>query len=247
MSAEAILMSAYALATQERYDEARRLLASCPEALQSTSGQDLLARMALEQGMEDEAKRIWSQILSAHPDFEPAKKALDAFANPPEEQEDDERKNVPVLAILVLALGAGLALWGLLRKSETVVQIEERVQTNTVERIVNVPVPVTTVVTSVVEKVTIVTNAVPVIQREVVTNIVERVVTKEVEKIVYREPVAVTNTATTAVATPAALYDAPPPHMSVMYDEDRYTWFDRMILGAYRGLGLVPEPNMLPR
>lgn len=258
MTTESAILRAYALLSQGEYEDAERMLAGAQGALDTPSGADLLARLRFEQGFDDEARQIWSRIHEAFPDFEPATKALEAFENPPPETEESEetRRVFPVFALLVLLAGVGLATWGFLRKPETVVRIEERVLTNTVEKVVNVPVVSCT--TSFVDRVSYVTNVVRDIQTKFVTNTIVRVETNEVPKIetriVYRDPVVAQTNAVTSMPTVATGVPIVPqadavkpskamPHVVRPATATQGSWADRAILGIYTKMGLLPEPK----
>ena len=261
MTSEVAILRAYALFSQGKCDAALEMLKNAPKALNTPSGADLAARIRFEQGLADEAKRIWERIHAAFPDFEPAAKALEAFVNPPEteaeESEDEDespRRVFPIVALLVLLLGIGCAVWGFCRKPESVVQKE--VFTNEVERVVNVP--VTQVVTSVVERVAFVTNTVSVVQRVVETNVVERVVTNVVEKVVYKDRevpqtnfVAAVAKETTVPSPASSQQDATQLPRSdsssrPMRISSEASWFDEAVLDLCHRLGLLPEMKMLP-
>lgn len=255
MTNESAILRAYALLSQERYDEAEQMLKGAPGALNTPAGADLFARLRFEQGFAEEARQIWERINRAFPDFDPANKALAAFISPPEQQDDDatdeDRRKFPLLAILFLLIGGTLAAWGLLRKPETIVQVREHVLTNMVDRVVEVP--VTSFVTSVVERTSVVTDTVTVVKCEVQTNTIEKVVVKEVEKIVYKEPVVVEAreehdlNKKIEVSGKAANESAPPKQPNLerqpprRADRSHETWIDRAIKGLYTKLGLLPE------
>lgn len=188
MNLEAVLMSAYALATQERFDEAERVLESCPEAVQTVPGQDLLARIRLAQGQTDQARQIWDRILSVEPANPEAKAAIDALDHPIPDPPNPYRKFVIAGAIAV-ALGIGISIVGALNRSAPVVvaqeprtvfvtNVVERVQTNTVikteTKVVEVEKPVERIVEHVVTNVVDRTVEVPVVS--VITQYVDRVV-----------------------------------------------------------------------
>lgn len=195
MNPEAVLMSAYAFATQERYGEAEKLLASCPEAIKSVQGQDLLARIRLAEGKIDEARSIWERILVIDSSYSQASTALQALDHPV--QDGGQNKGRIAIAIAI-ALVAGIFIWSLGRgcrseisgpcpRPQTVYVTNDviRVQTNEVVRtetkVVDRPIDrfVDRYFTNVVEKVV----EVP----------VTTVVTSEVERVVERI-VVVTNT-----------------------------------------------------
>ena len=263
MTSEVSILRAYALFSQGKCDAALEMLKNAPKALNTPSGADLAARIRFEQGFADEAKAIWERIHAAFPDFAPATKALEAFAIPPEEAEESEdedeppRRAFPIVALLVLFLGVGCAIWGFCRKPETVVQVQKEVFTNEVERVVNVP--VTQFVPSVVERVAFVTNTVSVVQRVVETNVIERVVTNVVEKVVYMERevlktnfVAAVAKETTVLSPASSQQDASqlPRSDSSSPRPKRVSaeasWFDEAVLDLYHRLGLLPEMKMLP-
>lgn len=85
MTKESIILRAYALLSQGKYEEATQMLKSAPEVLNTPSGADLYARLCFEQGLIDEARQIWDHIHEVFPDFESATKALEAFEGLPKE------------------------------------------------------------------------------------------------------------------------------------------------------------------
>ena len=176
-------MSAYALATQERFDEAERLLESCPEAGQSVSGQDLLARIRLAQG-----RQIWNRILSVEPTNPEAKAAIDALDHPICDPPNPYRKFV-IAGVIAVALGIVISIVGALnrpvpvvmaqdRRTVFVTNVVERVQTNTVikteTKVVEIKKPVERIVERVVTNIVDRTVEVPVVS--VTTQYVDRVV-----------------------------------------------------------------------
>lgn len=180
MNPEAVLISAYALATQERHDEAERLLESCPEAGQSVSGQDLLARIRLAQGRTDQARQIWSRILSVEPTNSEAKAAIDALDHPICDPPNPCRKFV-IAGVIAAALGIIISIIGALNRPAPVVVAQE---------------PRTVFVTNVVEHVqtnTVVKTETKIVEIEKpVERIVERVVTNIVDRPVEVPVVSVT-------------------------------------------------------
>lgn len=84
MTAEVAILRAYAFATQGKYAEAEQLLASAPEALNTSSGADLFARIKFEQGDEPTARHIWEEMLSVDPSNESARNALVAIDSLPD-------------------------------------------------------------------------------------------------------------------------------------------------------------------
>ncbi|MBR4614358.1 MAG: hypothetical protein IKO55_02025 [Kiritimatiellae bacterium] len=76
MTAEVAILRAYALASQRKYSKAKRMLGAVPEALRTTSGADLLARIIFEEGDAETARAIWKKILRFDPVNEAARKAL---------------------------------------------------------------------------------------------------------------------------------------------------------------------------
>lgn len=188
MNPEAVLISAYALATQERHDEAERLLESCPEAGQSVSGQDLLARIRLAQGRADQARQIWNRILSVEPTNPEAKAAIDALDHPICDPLNPYRKFV-IAGVIAVALGIVISIVGALNRPVPVVvaqeqrtvfvtNVVERVQTNTVikteTKVVEVEKPVERIVERVLTNIVDRTVEVPAVS--VITQYIDRVV-----------------------------------------------------------------------
>ena len=172
MNPEAVLISAYALATQERHDEAERLLESCPEAGQSVSGQDLLARIRLAQGRADQARQIWNRILSVEPTNPEAKAAIDALDHPICDPPNPYRKFV-IAGVIAVALGIVISIVGALNRPVPVVVAQEHrtvFVTNVVERVL------TNTVIKTETKVVEVEKPVERIVERVLTNIVDRTV-----------------------------------------------------------------------
>ena len=186
MNQEAVLISAYALATQERYEEAEALLQSCPEAYNTVSGMDLLARIRHSQGRIDEARSIWQHILDADPTNESIRMAIEAIENP-EPEHDNPHRMVMLAVLATIVLGVIASVVYMCRHQsvppaapepsvvyvtnevekivtnevvKTVPEIVERVVTNFVDRPVEVKIPVVSVVTTEVERVVCVTNTV---------------------------------------------------------------------------------------
>lgn len=118
MTAEVAILRAYAFATQGKYAEAEQLLVSAPEALNTPSGADLLARIKFEQGDEVAARRIWKRLLADDSTNESAKNALAALdASPCEVVVDDEvgpcfcrRWKFAIAGILAVLLGLAFSL-----------------------------------------------------------------------------------------------------------------------------------------
>ena len=208
MTLEAVLMSAYALATQERYEEAESLLQSCPEAYNTVSGMDLLARIRHSQDRIGEARSIWQRILDVDPTNETARKAIDAIENPEPVSDNPYRKFI-VAAVAAVVLGVIISVISTCCRKpvevvgaepsvvyvtnevekvvtkeviKTVPEIDERVVTNIVDRLIEVKIPVKSVVTTEVERVIYVTN---VVDRLIEVGVpIESVVTVVVERVV---------------------------------------------------------------
>lgn len=186
MNQEAVLISAYALATQERYEEAEALLQSCPEAYNTVSGMDLLARIRHSQGRIDEARSIWQHILDADPTNESIRMAIEAIDNP-EPEHDNPHRMVMLAVLATIVLGVIASVVYMCRHQsippaapepsvvyvtnevekivtnevvKTVPEIVERVVTNFVDRPVEVKIPIVSVVTTEVERVVCVTNTI---------------------------------------------------------------------------------------
>lgn len=110
--AKIALLAAYTLARAQRYGEAEGLILSEPEVAKTPEGMDLLARIRLEKNDIPEARRLWQEILTIHPEFTAAQKALKALGKPP------IRIPWPMIAILFppLMLAMGLVIGAILRE-----------------------------------------------------------------------------------------------------------------------------------
>lgn len=247
MTNEVVILRAYALLSQGECDAALEMLKGAPRALNTLSGADLFARIRFEQGFEDEARQIWERIHAAAPDFEPATKALEAFRNPPREVEDEEK--VPrgggwIVVCVALLLGASGIVWGFCRKPEAVVQVCETVQTNVVERVVEVP--VTTCVTAMVERVCFVTNTLEVVRRVVETNVVERVVTNIIEKVVDKGAQAVVTNVPVAKVPRMKKVPRGGARIKRFMSESGAREFDWAVMDGCRQMGLIPSGPKIP-
>ena len=203
MNVEAVLMSAYALATQERYEEAEQLLISCPEACNTVSGMDLLARIRHAQDRVDEAREIWRRILDSDPNNDSARNALAVIDNPEPDAFPSRRKKYIIAAALAVIVGMMISIVNFCgRRSavttaaptsfvyvtnevekvvtkevvKTIPQIVERVVTNIIDRPIEVKIPIVSVVTTEVERVVCYTNTIT----EVITNTISVVGTDSV-------------------------------------------------------------------
>ena len=74
MTARETVLAAFALASSGRPDEAKALLRDSPAALKTEEGLDLLARIELSIGNEDEARRLWTLAGDSR-----SRRALDAL------------------------------------------------------------------------------------------------------------------------------------------------------------------------
>ncbi len=77
------LLCAYTLASAERYGEAEALILSDIELAKTAEALDLLARIRMEQGDVAEARRLWQEIQTIHPEHRPSAAALKAVARGP--------------------------------------------------------------------------------------------------------------------------------------------------------------------
>ncbi len=75
-NAKIALLCAYTLASARRYAEAEALILSDGELAKTTEAMDLLARIRTEQGDIAEARRLWQEIQSLHPEHQPSRLAL---------------------------------------------------------------------------------------------------------------------------------------------------------------------------
>lgn len=82
-NAKIALLCAYTLASARRYAEAEALLLSDGELAKTTEALDLLARVRAEQGDVAEARRLWQEIQSLHPEHVPSRLALRNLGKPP--------------------------------------------------------------------------------------------------------------------------------------------------------------------
>ena len=74
MTARETVLAAFALASSGHPDEARTLLRGSSAALETEEGLDLLARIELSIGNEDEARRLWTRAGGSR-----GRRALDAL------------------------------------------------------------------------------------------------------------------------------------------------------------------------
>ncbi len=70
------LLCAYTLASAKRYDDAEALILTDIEVSKTPEAMDLLARIRVEQGDRAEARRLWQEIQSIHPEHTPSRIAL---------------------------------------------------------------------------------------------------------------------------------------------------------------------------
>ena len=117
MTTEVAILRAYAFASQGKYAEAEQMLTSAPEALNTPSGADLLARIKFEQGDVATARRIWEELLVVDATNESAKNALAAIDAPIDVSEIDKpmpcfssRRKYVCAAVLAALLGVAFSL-----------------------------------------------------------------------------------------------------------------------------------------
>ncbi len=77
------LLCAYTLASAEHYGEAEALILSDTELAKTPEAMDLLARIRTEQGDFAEARRLWQEIQTIHPEHKPSAVALKALLKHP--------------------------------------------------------------------------------------------------------------------------------------------------------------------
>lgn len=104
MTSEVAILRAYALLMQGAHEEAILFLEKVPEVLQTPSGVDLLARIYFEQGELEKAKVLWEKLRLSAPDFEPAIKALEAYASPHSTQSASFGRNAWICVGILAAL-----------------------------------------------------------------------------------------------------------------------------------------------
>jgi len=86
------------------------LLREDRDALQTPHGVDLYARILYAAGQRPAARKVWEELLSIYPDFEPAQKALTADEctlkyNPRELFAPSRRRTYVMVALAAIALG----------------------------------------------------------------------------------------------------------------------------------------------
>lgn len=100
------LLCAYTLAKAKRYADAEALLLSDHALTKTVEALDLLARIHAERGELAEARRIWQEIQTVHPEHEPSRRALANLGKAP-------RKNLwkgLTFAALIVGLLVGVLL-----------------------------------------------------------------------------------------------------------------------------------------
>ncbi len=103
------LLCAYTLASAKRYSEAEELLLSDGELAKTIEAMDLLARIRSEQGDTAEARRLWQEIQTLHPEHVPSRKALRNLGKCP--RVFPWRLFLSVGIPLILLIGACLGFW----------------------------------------------------------------------------------------------------------------------------------------
>lgn len=107
-NAKTALLCAYTLASARHYPEAEALILSDAELAKTPEAMDLLARIRTEQGDLAEARRLWQEIQSLHPEHKPSRLALRALGKPPRAKAG-RWLGVAAAALIGLAAGALLA------------------------------------------------------------------------------------------------------------------------------------------
>ena len=82
-NAKTALLCAYTLACAKQYAKAEGLILSDTELAKTPEAMDLLARIRVEQGDLAEARRLWQEIQSLHPEHRPSQLALRNLDKPP--------------------------------------------------------------------------------------------------------------------------------------------------------------------
>lgn len=101
-----VLLCAYTLAKAKHYAEAEASILSHPEIAKTPPALDLLARLRIEQNDFIEARRIWEDLLSTHPNYMPARNALKHFDTKPSKI----KKTHLIIGAMLLLFGLGLFL-----------------------------------------------------------------------------------------------------------------------------------------
>ncbi|MEG2415490.1 MAG: hypothetical protein RSB74_06190, partial [Kiritimatiellia bacterium] len=104
-SAKTALLCAYTLAKAERYVDAEELILSDVELAKTVEAMDLLARIRAEQGDVNEARRLWQEIQSIHPEYLPATRALNHLGKKPRGGSRCHR-----LTLVLSALAVGIVI-----------------------------------------------------------------------------------------------------------------------------------------
>lgn len=81
-TADVAFIAAVSLAGAGRLEDAQSILCADGQLPSSPQGLDLLARIALQAGDVEEARKYWQAALQTNPAYQPARKAVDSLSSP---------------------------------------------------------------------------------------------------------------------------------------------------------------------
>lgn len=81
-TADVAFLAAVSLAGAGRLEDAQSILCADGQLPSSPQGLDLLARIALQAGDVEEARKYWQAALQTNPAYQPARKAVDSLSSP---------------------------------------------------------------------------------------------------------------------------------------------------------------------
>ena len=81
-TADVAFLAAVSLAGAGRLEDAQSILCADRQLPSSPQGLDLLARIALQAGDVEEARKYWQAALQTNPAYQPARKAVDSLSSP---------------------------------------------------------------------------------------------------------------------------------------------------------------------
>ena len=81
-TADVAFLAAASLAGAGRLEDAQSILCANGQLPSTPQGLDLLARIALQTGNVEEARKYWQAALQTNPGYQPARKAVDSLSSP---------------------------------------------------------------------------------------------------------------------------------------------------------------------
>ncbi len=121
-NAKTALLCAYTLACAKQYAKAEGLILSDTELAKTPEAMDLLARIRVEQGDIAEARRLWQEIQSLHPEHRPSHLALRNLDKPPRKQRS--RTWAIIGGVVVLLIGFLLGAFFMHREPDRIVTFD---------------------------------------------------------------------------------------------------------------------------